>query len=108
MFEEGESFGHYPLRLVWVPIESQDVLVQVAFSVSKRRFKLAVDRNRAKRVIREAYRLNKQILIDYLEALAEPQAYGLMFIYLDKQLPDFHQVNTEMEKALNRMVNKLK
>ena len=108
MFEEGESFGHYPLRLVWVPIESQDVLVQVAFSVSKRRFKLAVDRNRAKRVIREAYRLNKQILTGHLEALAEPQSYGLMFIYLDKQLPDFHRVNEEMGKALNRMVKKLK
>ena len=58
----------FPLRLIYkeMPDTADDMPIKVLISVSKRHFKLAVDRNRAKRQIREAYRLNKAILWDAL------------------------------------------
>ena len=64
MFAGGSrSFSIFPLRVVWLPVEELDVQASILISVSKRRFKRAVKRNRIKRQIREAYRLNKQILL---------------------------------------------
>lgn len=64
MFAGGSrSFSIFPLRVVWLPAEELDVQASILISVSKRRFKRAVKRNRIKRQIREAYRLNKQILL---------------------------------------------
>ena len=63
--KQGSSFGVYPLRLVWVASAAPTAVPpQVLISVSKRTFKRAVDRNRIKRLIREAYRLNKYRLVE--------------------------------------------
>ena len=59
------AFSAFPLRVVYrvIPQESTPSLTpQVLISVSKRHFKHAIDRNRAKRQIREAWRLNRDIL----------------------------------------------
>ena len=62
LFASGhQSFSAYPLRAVFLPTEESGVCV--LFSVSKRHFKRAVRRNRIKRQLREAYRLNKQMLV---------------------------------------------
>ena len=74
-------------------------------SVSKRRFKRAVKRNRVKRQIREAYRLNKQPL---LEALAEKDLrLALAFIYLSDELTDSAVITEKMKIALARIVEKV-
>lgn len=71
---------------MWLPVEELDVQASLLVSVSKRRFKRAVKRNRVKRQIREAYRLNKQPL---LEVLAEKDLrLALAFIYLSDELVD--------------------
>ena len=58
--KQSSSFGVYPLRPVWIKAPAPTTAPpQVLISVSKRTFKRAVDRNRLKRLIREAYRLNK-------------------------------------------------
>ena len=63
--KQGSSFGVYPLRIVWIKAEAPTTAPpQVLISVSKRTFKRAVDRNRLKRLIREAYRLNKYRLLE--------------------------------------------
>lgn len=87
MFAGGSrSFSIFPLRVVWLPVEELNVQASLLVSVSKRRFKRAVKRNRVKRQIREAYRLNKQPL---LEALAEKDLrLALAFIYLSDELVD--------------------
>ena len=59
MFSGGaRSFSVFPLRVVYLPVEELEAPVSILVSVSKRRFKRAVKRNRVKRQIREAYRKN--------------------------------------------------
>jgi ribonuclease P protein component len=63
--KQSSSFGVYPLRLVYTKTAAPTTAPpQVLISVSKRSFKRAVDRNRLKRLIREAYRLNKYRLTE--------------------------------------------
>ena len=63
--KQSSSFGVYPLRIVWIKAAAPtSAPPQVLISVSKRTFKRAVDRNRLKRLIREAYRLNKYRLTE--------------------------------------------
>ena len=67
LFSNGRSLSAYPLRAIY-EVHDQDLApVQVLISVSKRHFKYAVDRNRLKRCIREAYRLNKHILLQHTD-----------------------------------------
>lgn len=99
------SFSIFPLRVVWLPVEELDVQASLLVSVSKRRFKRAVKRNRVKRQIREAYRLNKQPL---LEALAEKDfRLALAFIYLSDELVDSTVIAEKMKIALVRIVEKV-
>jgi len=99
------SFSIFPLRVVWLPVEELDVQASLLVSVSKRRFKRAVKRNRVKRQIREAYRLNKQPL---LEALAEKDLrLALAFIYLSDELTDSAVIAEKMKIALARIVEKV-
>lgn len=65
LFSKGSMAAYkFPLRAIFHISNSESVPVKVLISVSKRHFKHAVDRNRAKRQIREAYRLHKQVLWD--------------------------------------------
>ncbi|WP_460500063.1 ribonuclease P protein component [Hymenobacter agri] len=63
--KQSSSFGAYPLRLVYIKAAAPtSAPPQVLISVSKRAFKRAIDRNQLKRLIREAYRLNKYRLTE--------------------------------------------
>src|SRR5687767_2812315 len=69
LMEKGNSFSKFPFRVVWKEADNGvSPRAQIAISVSKRNFKKAVDRNRIKRQIREAYRTGKQPLYEHLEA----------------------------------------
>ena len=56
-----QSVSVYPIRAVFMPSKQQGVRIMV--SVSKRYFKRAVMRNHIKRQLREAYRLQKELLL---------------------------------------------
>ncbi len=106
LFAKGSSrsLSVFPLRVVYrlvEPDEKKDS-VQVLISVSKRHFKRAVKRNRVKRQIREAYRLNKQILLEPL-AEQEGKAIGMAFIWQADELFDSVVVATSVRKLLTRM-----
>lgn len=106
MFAGGSrSFSIFPLRVVWLPVEELDVQASILISVSKRRFKRAVKRNRIKRQIREAYRLNKQILLAPLTE--KNRRLAIAFIYLANELMNSALVEEKIKAALTRIVEKI-
>ena len=94
LFAEGKSVSAYPLRMVYLDNQSQ---LKVGVSVSKRNFKLAVHRNRVKRLLREGYRLNKNLLIDN-----KLDHYTLMILYISKEMPDFKTIDKKMKALLSK------
>ena len=106
MFAGGSrSFSVFPLRVVYLPVEELEADASILISVSKRRFKRAVKRNRVKRQIREAYRVNKHEL---LNVLAERKCrLAIAFIYLSDQLVESSIIEDGMRIALARITEKM-
>ena len=106
MFAGGsKSFSIFPIRVVYMPVEQGEAPASILISVSKRRFKRAVKRNRVKRQIREAYRMNKHGL---LAVLTEKKCrLAVAFIYLSDQLVDSSVIEDRMKTALARIAEKV-
>ena len=104
LFENGssQSVSAFPLRAVYQMIDRRDGHgpAQILISVPKKRFKHAVDRNRVKRQIREAYRHHKQLL---WEGMADNQEMLLGFIWLSDRHYPTREVETRVVKILQRV-----
>ena len=75
--------------------------LQAGFTVSTRNFKKAVHRNRIKRLLREAYRMQKNTLLSALQE--KHKALALFFIYTGTELPTFQQIFDQTGKVLRRL-----
>lgn len=105
------SMAAFPLRIVYMQMEKQEGSqqldgvqqppVSILVSVPKKRFRHAVDRNRMKRLVREAYRLNKHILWNALQE--KNFRLAIAFVCITDTLPTFRSVNKSMRKALIRI-----
>lgn len=103
LFSEGRSVAVFPIRAQYKIYDN--VLtnpLQAGFSVSSRNFKKAVDRNRIKRLMREAYRLQKNTLQETLQT--KQQQLALFFIYTGKELPDYATVSERVGIILNKLL----
>ncbi len=104
LFEEGSSLKVYPLKLVYLKtLHTSESPVQAGFSVPKRRFKKAVHRNRIKRLLKEAYRLEKHIVYEGVN-----DSYVFMITFIGKEEPTFVNVKKNMHKLLHVFVEELK
>lgn len=99
LFEKGQSFVAFPLRVVYLPMEEEmRAPVSIMISVPKKKFKRAVKRNLIKRQVREAYRVRKY---DLIEPLTEKNKGMLVaFLYVDKEIHPFADIEKAMNKAI--------
>ena len=105
LFAKGQSFVAFPLRVVYLPVEEESLTpVSILISVPKKKFKRAVKRNLIKRQIREVYRVRKYMLIDPL--VEKNRRMLVAFLYLDKEIHSFAEMEKAMNKALTTLANK--
>lgn len=109
---KSKSFSVFPLRVVYLLTDQPDgdlqhvVPVKMMVSVSKRHFKRAVKRNRVKRQVREAYRLNKEIVVSSMADFPNRQLL-LGFIWMSDELHDTDTVKRSVQVLLKRVADKL-
>lgn len=99
---DNRTASSYPIRAVFLPVEEEmQKGISVLISVPKKRFHDAVDRNRVKRQIREAYRKNKHALVEQVAQSGK----GLLvaFIYVSAEIESTEYV----EKRVIRLLDKI-
>lgn len=108
LFAQGDSFIAYPLRVIYLiqtlENDGEESSISVLVTVSKKKFKRAVKRNRVKRLVREAYRLNKvsfQLLLK-----DNSKKMDIAFIYLKTELPDYKEIEQAILKTISVLGNK--
>ena len=98
----------FPIRLVYVPVEREqdESLLKVLVTVSKKHFKHAVDRNRTIRLLREAWRLHRNEILQLLR-LKQTGGLDVALIWLDDKLWTAKDVDNRMSLLLKRLSDKL-
>jgi len=101
LFEKGSSFYSFPFKVIHQasPNQSNSTVNQVLISVSSRNFKRAVDRNKVKRMVREAYRLQKEII------QSRPEKGIFSFIYTAKEILPFVEIKNKLFLVLEKIKN---
>lgn len=100
------SLYTFPFKIIFVYLaEAQATPCQVLITVSKRNFKNAVSRNTIKRQIREAYRLNKNSLIDTL--ISKQKNIALAITYVAKKEVSFKDAQASLQKMLEQLRNEI-
>jgi ribonuclease P protein component len=101
LFSSGKTFFLHPFRIYWSRDHSEHGgIIQVAISVPKKRIKRAVDRNRIKRKIREAYRIHQGLLRDHV-----PPGAGLsiLLVYATEKEVAFSVIEEKLVLALKQL-----
>ncbi|MDR1543278.1 MAG: ribonuclease P protein component [Prevotellaceae bacterium] len=101
VFEKGVSIVNFPIRALYFVTE-EAAQAKILVAASKKLFKKAVSRNYCKRLLREAYRLNKQTITEKIK----DKNYGIniAFSYIDKEKEDFFKISEKISQILNKIV----
>ena len=110
LFKKGSSLNAFPFRFQYLlsekSIEMDDEdLMKVAFTVPKRKFRKAVDRNRIKRQMIEIFRLNREELV--LAVNNKKIHLDLMIVYNGDRLPEYEKIEKRMKSGISKLCGKL-
>ena len=110
LFDKGKSFVVAPFRIYFIinrelPIPKGESGLKFGAGVSAKNFKKAVDRNRIKRLTREAWRLQKNEISK--KAKETQRQLNVFFIYTGRELPDFTTVKDKVAIALKKLADKI-
>ncbi len=101
LFNSGKKFTVSPFRVHYSLSEEGQNLLQFGVGVSNKNFKKAADRNRVKRLTKEAYRQQKSGLQKNLEETGKKM--NLFFIYTGKEVPMFNVVWDSIKKIIDKL-----
>ncbi len=106
LFKKGKHLTVHPLKVFYLqPDKSVDFAVKAGFGVSNRNFKSAPQRNRIKRLLREAYRKDKFFLYDFVSS--HHKQIILFILYIDREMPVYGDLKDTMHLALEKLINQL-
>jgi ribonuclease P protein component len=108
LFNEGRSFTLHPVRVFYLLHENSDEFPsRVLIAIPKKSFKRAVHRNRLRRLIREAYRLNKSRWLEHLNTLHLHIYIGFIYIGNTHEIP-FNDMENTIKGCLDRLLDTVK
>ena len=102
LFEKGERYSAFPLKVWWLH-ENATSTLQAGVGVSTRYFKKAVDRNRIKRLMREAYRLQKEELAGLLTG--KKSKLSVFILFTGKELPDYEMIYKTTGTVIKKLIH---
>lgn len=104
LFTSGKSAKAFPVRAQFgISTNTEnEVSIQAGFVVPKKKLRKAVDRNRVKRQIIEAFRLQREELMEKLQKHSIKM--DVMFIYLGDKIPVYSKVEKNMKKILDKLI----
>jgi len=103
--KESQVFFNYPYTVKWMVSSEKREHISVLTSVPKRNFKNAVDRNKIKRFTKEAYRLNKENLINV--AQEKDKSIVMMLLYSAKKIVTYKEAENKIVLILQQIANSL-
>ena len=96
-----KSVNSFPFRAFYTVVESDTQSAKFGISVPKKKFKKAVDRNRIKRLVKEAIRTNKTILQEDL--YKQSISVHVMIVYNSDSMPNYNFVEIKIKDLLKRL-----
>ena len=97
LFTEGRGGFVYPLRYVVYAEHAEEMSAEILFSTPKKFLKRANKRNKVRRRMREAYRLNKELLL----SSSDPRMLQVALIYSSKEVIDYKSIENATKKILD-------
>ncbi len=107
LFQEANSFQSFPFKVLWLKNESDEAesSAQILISVPKRKFKHAVQRNKIRRRIKEAYRKKKSELYQFLKA--SKNNISLILIYIASSEIAYKEIEDKINVTLERLTKEI-
>ena len=100
LFRSGKFFSQEPFQIYWLETKQEKNIIELLVSVPKKNIKFAVNRNIIKRMVKEAYRLNKKALHEQVNR--EKKSFSVAIIYMNNKIPSYLYVEKKIKLILER------